>query len=90
MRNTGSRTGREVVQIYAGPATADADRPRRWLAGFAAATVAPGETATVTVPLPERTWQIWAEGWTTCPGTYTIEAAHSLRDVRLATTVTVG
>jgi beta-glucosidase len=90
VRNTGARTGREVVQIYAGPVSPDDARPRRWLAGFAAVTVAPGETATVTVPLPERTWQMWAEGWTTCPGTYTIEAAHSLRDVRLATTVTIG
>ena len=62
-----------------GRSAADASRPRRWLAGFAAATAAPGETATVTVPLPERTWQIWAEGWTTRPGDYTIEAAHSLR-----------
>jgi beta-glucosidase len=90
VRNTGTRTGREVVQIYAGPLTPDRARPRRWLAGFGAATVGPGETATVTVPLPERGWQIWAEGWTTCPGDYTIEAAHSLRDVRLATTVTIG
>jgi len=100
VRNTGTRTGREVVQVYAGPTSsgaassgadrAAADRPRRWLAGFADATLAPGESATVSVPLPERTWQIWAEGWTTCPGDYTIEAAHSLRDVRLATTVTIG
>jgi beta-glucosidase len=90
VRNTGTRTGREVVQIYAGPASPDSARPHRWLAGFAAATVAPGEAATVTVGLPERTWQIWAEGWTTQAGDYTIEAAHSLRDVRLSATVTIG
>jgi len=90
IRNTGSRRGREVVQVYAGPATPDSGRPRRWLAGFGAATAEPGQSATVTVALPERTWQIWAEGWTTRGGAYTIEAAHSLSDVRLSTTVTIG
>jgi beta-glucosidase len=90
IRNTGSRPGREVVQVYAGPATPEPDRPRRWLAGFAAVTLGPGESATLTVPLPGRTWQTWAEGWTTRPGAYTIEAAHSVRDVRLTTTVAIG
>jgi beta-glucosidase len=90
IRNTGTRPGREVVQVYAGPETPEPDRPRRWLAGFAAVTLGPGEAATLTVPLPARTWQIWAEGWTTRAGAYTIEAAHSVRDVRLITTVTIG
>jgi beta-glucosidase len=90
VRNTGSRPGREVVQVYAGPATEDSGRPRRWLAGFASATASPGETATVTIALPERTWQIWTDGWTTMTGDYTVEAAHSLADVRLSASVTIG
>jgi beta-glucosidase len=90
VRNTGSRPGREVVQVYAGPVTADADRPRRWLAGFAAVQAAPGQPVTVTIALPERTFQSWDEGWRTIGGEYAIEAAHSLADVRLSATVTVG
>jgi beta-glucosidase len=90
VRNAGSRAGREVVQVYAGPATADDERPRRWLAGFATVTAEPGETATVTLTLPERAFQIWADGWTTVPGEYLVEAAHSLDDVRSATTITVA
>jgi beta-glucosidase len=90
VRNSGARTGREVVQIYAGPRTPDASRPRRWLAGFASVTAAPGEAATVTIELPERTWQVWDAGWTTIPGEYVLEAAHSLADVRLATVITAG
>jgi beta-glucosidase len=90
VRNTGSRAGREVVQVYAGPATPDHERPRRWLAGFATVTAEPGETATVTITLPERAFQIWADGWTTVPGEYRIEAAHSLDDVRGATTISVA
>jgi beta-glucosidase len=90
IRNTGTRAGREVVQVYAGPATPDAGRPRRWLAGFASAEAGPGQTVTVAVELPDRTWQIWADGWTTISGEYAIEAAHSLADVRLSATVTIG
>ena len=90
VRNTGRRAGREVVQIYAGPVTPDDSRPRCWLAGFAAVTAGPGETATVTITLPERGFQIWADGWTTVPGEYLIEAAHSLDDVRSAVAITIA
>jgi len=90
VRNTGSRAGREVVQVYAGPVTPDDERPCRWLAGFATATAEPGETGTVTITLPERAFQIWADGWTTVPGDYLIEAAHSLDDVRRTATITVA
>jgi beta-glucosidase len=90
VRNTGTRPGREVIQVYAGPSVADDGRPRRWLAGFASLTADPGEARTVTIELPERTWQVWADGWQTATGDYVIEAAHSLDDVRLTTTVTVA
>jgi beta-glucosidase len=90
IRNAGRRTGREVVQIYAGPRTPDSSRARRWLAGFASVTADPGEASTVTVDLPDRTWQIWDGGWTTVAGDYTIEAAHSLADVRLSTVIAVA
>ncbi len=96
MRNTGPRAGREVVQIYAGAAGPDtADRPPRWLAGFAAVDAGPGEACTVTIGLPERTFQIWAAGaagggWQTVSGEYVIEAARSRADVRLSATVHVG
>jgi beta-glucosidase len=91
VRNTGNRAGREVVQVYLSPiGPADHSRPRRWLAGFASVTAGPGESATVTIDLPERTWQVWAGGWSTVPGEYLIEAAHSIDDVRLRTTVAVG
>jgi beta-glucosidase len=95
VRNTGARTGQEVVQVYAGPAEPDADRPARWLAGFAAVTGQPGESCTVTIELPERTFQRWAAqpgegGWRTIPGEYVMEAARSRGDVRLAARVRVS
>ncbi len=89
VRNTGSRAGREAVQIYAGPLEPDESRPRRWLAGFASVAAEPGESVTATIDLPERTWQVWADGWKTIAGEYRLEAAHSLADTRLQATITV-
>jgi beta-glucosidase len=95
VRNSGSRAGREVVQIYVGPAAADPDRPLRWLAGFARVTAEPGERRTVTIDLPERTFQRWVtgpagDGWQTIPGEYVVEASRSRGDVRLTAVVRVG
>ncbi len=90
VRNTGTRAGREVIQLYARPAAPDADRPERWLAGFAGVTAGPGETATATIELPDRAFQIWADGWQTVTGEYIIEAAHSIAEIRLTTAITVS
>ncbi|MFF8434705.1 glycoside hydrolase family 3 protein [Streptomyces bacillaris] len=98
VRNTGPRPGGDTVQIYLAPepapeAAPDApERPARWLAGFARVTAALGETVEVTVPVEPRAYQVWDEaayGWTTVPGTYTVQAARSLADVRATTTVEV-
>lgn len=86
VRNTGVRSGREVIQVYIGPVEDDPDRPVRWLAGFATADAAPGEAVTVTIPLAQRAFQIWDGGWRTIHGDYRIEAAHSIEDVRLSLT----
>ncbi|MEV6306696.1 glycoside hydrolase family 3 C-terminal domain-containing protein [Actinoplanes sp. NPDC051861] len=86
LTNTGERTGREVVQIYLSSTDpSPAERPSRWLAGFTTVTAAPGETVTVRIPLPERSFQVWHDGWQTVPGTYTVTAAHALDDPRLTT-----
>jgi beta-glucosidase len=90
VQNSGPRAGREVVQVYVGPSVAEPDRAVRWLAGFAGVEAAPGESVTVRVPLPARTFQVWEpDGWTTRAGRYRIEAARSIADVRLTASVDV-
>lgn len=94
VRNTGSRPGSDTVQIYLAPAPApDApERPARWLAGFARVTAAPGGSVEATVPVETRAYQVWDEeayGWKTVPGTYEVQAARSLADVRATTTVDI-
>lgn len=41
VRNTGTREGRETIQLYLAPTTPDDNRPTRWLAGFATVAAAP-------------------------------------------------
>ncbi|BAU82965.1 beta-glucosidase [Streptomyces laurentii] len=90
LTNTGTRPGREVVQIYLVPAHDPVERPARWLAGFASVAAGPGETVEVTVELPRRAFEVWDEkagGWTRVDGTYRVVAAHSLDDTRLGVTL---
>jgi beta-glucosidase len=99
LTNTGARTGREVVQLYAGPtgeppfgagpAGVVVERPERWLVGFANVEAHPGETVTVRIPLPERTFQIWDDGWHTVAGNYEMTAAHALDEPRLVAHLTL-
>jgi beta-glucosidase len=89
LANTGARSGREVVQVYVEPVEPDPGRPARWLAGFVNVEAHAGETVTVRVPLPARTFQIWDGGWRTLTGGYRIIAAHALDDPRLTADLTV-
>ncbi|MGH3258990.1 MAG: beta-glucosidase family protein [Streptosporangiaceae bacterium] len=78
VRNTGSRSGREVVQVYASRLGSAVERPARWLAGFAVVDAGPGETVTVGILIPERAFQHWdGQSWATEPGTFTLSAGPS-------------
>lgn len=97
--NTGSRDGREVVQVYleapTAPETAplaERDRPARWLGGFAVVDVAAGASADVTVTLPRRQLEVWessSERWHLPAGEYRIRVGRSVHDLRLDTAVRV-
>ncbi|MEU6557914.1 glycoside hydrolase family 3 C-terminal domain-containing protein [Streptomyces sp. NPDC046915] len=90
LRNTGERAGREVVQVYLAPSLPDPDRPARWLAGFAGAEAEPGESVEVTVDIPLRAFEIWAEKrWVVVKGSYEIQVGRSIGDRRLAATINV-
>ncbi|MFD7429771.1 beta-glucosidase [Streptomyces sp. NPDC059818] len=90
--NTGTRPGAETVQLYVAPRADTVERPARVLAGFCRVEAAPGQGVEVTVPLDRRAYEIWDEtayGWTVVPGTYEVQAAHSLGDVRLTAPVEI-
>jgi beta-glucosidase len=90
VRNTGSRPGREVVQVYASRPDSAVERPVRWLAGFAVVDADPGETVTVGILLPERAFQHWADGgWTLEAGTFALAAGSSSASLPLTGDVTL-
>jgi beta-glucosidase len=81
VRNTGPRPTREVVQVYVRPY--DETQPVR-LAGWASVTLAPGESAGVTVPLDQRVLRRWdtaSNSWAPLGGG-TILLARGLGDIR--------
>ncbi|MGC9537646.1 glycoside hydrolase family 3 protein [Streptomyces sp. UG1] len=92
VRNSGERAGREVVQVYLAPVEPDADRPARWLAGFAGVTAGPGERGEVVIELPRRAFEVWDEttkAWTFVKGSYEIQVGRSIADRRLAAAINV-
>ncbi|MDA0184633.1 glycoside hydrolase family 3 C-terminal domain-containing protein, partial [Solirubrobacter phytolaccae] len=86
LANTGTRRGREVVQLYASRPGSAVERPARWLAGFAVVEADAGEEVTVDVPLSPRAFQHWDGGWQTEPGAFVLEAGRSVADLKLRST----
>ena len=90
VRNTGTRPGREIVQVYASRPDSAVERPAKWLAGFAAVDADPGETVNVGVLIPERAFQHWADGgWMLEPGTFILSAGSSSVSLPLTAEVAV-
>ncbi len=99
--NTGTRPGREVVQVYLAPTatasdsaqSATAERPASWLAAFAGVEAGPGESVEVEIALPARAFEIWDEeagGWQRIGGSYEVRASHSHADTRLTVTLDIS
>ena len=90
--NTGSRTGKTVVQLYVSDVDSTVLRPVRELKGFEKVELAPGETTEVTFTLDKRSFAYWNEqisDWHVETGEFVIEVGQSSRDICLAETVTV-
>jgi beta-glucosidase len=78
VRNTGSRRGREVVQVYASRPDSAVERPVKWLAGFAAVDADAGQTVDVGILIPGRAFQHWTgTGWAVEPGPFVLAAGPS-------------
>ncbi|MFE6964708.1 glycoside hydrolase family 3 C-terminal domain-containing protein [Agromyces sp. NPDC057679] len=92
VENTGSRDGREVVQVYTGLPGSSVQRARRALAGFASVELSAGESREVEVRVRREDlayWDIRVDRWVVEGGELAVEVGASSRDLRLATTVAV-
>lgn len=72
VRNSGKRTGAEVVQLYIVAPQEGLHRPVRELKGFQKVHLQPGESKTVRFALTSRCFAVWQEGWKVPGGTYTV------------------
>jgi beta-glucosidase len=91
--NTGTRTGKETVQIYVQPQKPTLPSPVKTLRGFAKVELEPGEEKTVTVTLSPRSFSYYdgqAKKWTVDPGDYVIHAAMSAGDIKHSRVVKVS
>ena len=86
VRNSGRRAGREVVQVYLEAQDDDPRRPLRVLAAFGTVDGEPGTQTDVRLTVPARAFARYDEHrreWVWKPGTYTLRAGRSSRDLRL-------
>jgi beta-glucosidase len=86
VRNTGSRAGAEVVQLYIHDGHSKIDRPLRELKGFRRVELKPGETQTVQFTLDRAALSYWSpekKDWVAEPGKFEVQIGASSRDIRL-------
>jgi beta-glucosidase len=85
VKNTGTRAGDEVVQLYIRDVLASVARPILELKGFARVALAPGESKDVTFTLgPESLRMLGADmKWIVEPGTFRVMIGASSKDLRL-------
>lgn len=92
VRNTGSRAGAEIAQVYVeGPATGLPRAPKE-LKGFSKVALAPGEEQSVTVRLDRRMFALFdpaQSDWVIEPGVYQILVGSSSRLIRFSGKVTL-
>ena len=82
VKNTGSREGTEVVQVYV-RRTADVDGPLKTLRAFERVTLKPGEQKTVEIDLPRERFECWDAQTNTMrvvPGQYELMVGSSSAD----------
>ena len=92
VKNTGSRAGKTVVQLYVCDKQSTPIRPIRELKGFEKTALEPGEEKEVRFTLDKRAFAYWnteIHDWHVETGEFFIEIGASSRDIVLAETVTV-
>ncbi|MHB1698974.1 MAG: beta-glucosidase [Acidobacteriaceae bacterium] len=93
VKNTGSRSGDEIVQVYVGEQSAKVSRPVKELKAFARVSLAAGESKHVALHLDRRSFAYYdtaSHGWAVDPGKFVIYAGDSSANVPLRQTITLN
>lgn len=86
VRNSGTRPGAEVIQVYIHRDKPDQERPLKELKSFRRVELKPGESTSVTLILDRRSMWFYdprAQDWAAEPGVYQVLIGSSSRDIRL-------
>jgi beta-glucosidase len=86
VKNTGTREGADVAQVYVGDGHAKIPRPVKELKGFSKISLRPGETKRVTVPLDQRAlsyYDVTAKRWRAEPGDFNVLVGRSSEQIEL-------
>ena len=85
VKNTGTRAGDEVVQLYIRDVLASVARPVMQLAGFQRVSLAPGEEKTVSFELSSAQLRMLNKDmqWVVEPGVFRVMVGASSKDIRL-------
>jgi beta-glucosidase len=92
VRNTGSRAGDEVVQLYIRDEVSNATRPVKELRGFQRVSLAPGETRTVSFDVGPEHLSYHGVGMKRVvePGTFQLMVGGSSADLQSVSLVVSG
>ncbi|WP_217597454.1 beta-glucosidase [Cohnella sp. GbtcB17] len=90
--NTGSRAGKEIVQLYVRDVQSTVIRPFKELKGFAKVELQPGETKAVSFTLDRRAFAYYnvdLKDWHVESGEFEILVGRSSRDIAVSGTIAV-
>ncbi|MFO7779039.1 MAG: glycoside hydrolase family 3 C-terminal domain-containing protein [Nitriliruptoraceae bacterium] len=93
VRNTGTRAGSEVVQVYLHAARSVVWRPAKALTGFAKVHLGAGARQRVSLPLDHRAFRVYdvaTQSWVVEAGTYEVLVGRSSVDLAARTTIEVA
>ena len=87
--NTGNRSGKHVVQVYASRPGSGIDRPVVWLVGFEEVHLEAGKSAVVAVPVKGREFANWDGEWKYEAGEFTLQVCSAVDNIHHTTSVTI-
>jgi len=93
VKNTGTREGADVAQVYVGDTQTKVPRPAKELKGFSKVSLRPGETRKVSVILDSRAlsyYNVKAKQWHAEPGEFNVLVGRSSEQIELRGKLTLA
>jgi beta-glucosidase len=93
VKNTGTREGADVAQVYVGDSHTKVPRPAKELKGFVKVSLRPGETKKVSVILDDRSlsyYDVNAKQWRAEPGVFDVLVGRSSAEIELRGKITLA